>query len=55
MAGKEAVMAWNIESGKRDDVDLKGLSVVMVVRGNDTLAYHGLEEPKQLQVSDHRR
>jgi hypothetical protein len=49
VAGREAVMAWNIEEGKRHNVDLKGLSVVMVVRGNDTLAYQGVEDPTQLK------
>lgn len=49
MAGREALMAWNIESGKQNNVDLAGLSVVMVVRGNDTLAYQGVEDPAQLK------
>lgn len=49
MAGREAVMAWNIETGKKNNVDLSGLSVVMVVRGNDTLAYQGVEDPKELK------
>jgi hypothetical protein len=49
VAGREAVMAWNIEAGKRNNVDLKGLSVVMVIRGNDTLAYQGVEDPTQLK------
>jgi hypothetical protein len=49
VAGREAVMAWNIEAGKRNNVDLKGLSVVMVVRGNDTLAYQGVGDPTQLK------
>jgi Protein of unknown function (DUF1326) len=49
MAGREAVMAWSIEDGSRGGVDLAGLSVVMVVRGNDTLAYKGLEGPSELK------
>lgn len=49
LAGRDAVMAWNIEEGKKNDVDLSGLSVIMVVRGNDTLAYKGVEDPKQLK------
>jgi hypothetical protein len=32
-------------------VDLAGLSVIMVVRGNDTLAYKGLEDPKELKAA----
>ena len=49
LGGREAVMAWNIESGKKDDTDLAGLSVVMVVRGNDTLGYKGVEDPTELK------
>jgi hypothetical protein len=49
LAGREAVMAWNIEEGTKNDVNLAGLSVVMVVRGNDTLAYQGVEDPKELK------
>ena len=32
LAGHDAVMAWNIEAGKKINVDLKGLSVVRVVK-----------------------
>jgi hypothetical protein len=49
LAGRDAVMAWNIEAGKKNNVDLKGLSVVMVVTGNDTLGYQGVEDPTQLK------
>jgi hypothetical protein len=49
LGGREAMMAWNIESGKKDNVDLAGLSVVMVVRGNDTLGYKGVEDPSELK------
>jgi hypothetical protein len=49
LAGREAMMAWNIETGKQNNVDLAGLSVVMVVRGNDTLAYQGVADPKELK------
>jgi hypothetical protein len=51
LAGRDALLAWNIESGKRNNVDLAGLSVVMVVRGNDLLGYQGLEEPKELKAA----
>jgi nucleotide-binding universal stress UspA family protein len=51
MAGREAVMAWSIEDGSRAGVDLAGLSVVMVVRGDDTLAYKGLNDPKELKAA----
>ena len=49
LAGHDAVMAWNIEAGKKNNVDLKGLSVVMVVSGNDTLGYQGVEDPTKLK------
>jgi len=49
LTGHEAVMAWNIQDGSRAGVDLAGLSVVMVVRGNDTLAYKGLDDPTELK------
>jgi hypothetical protein len=49
MAGREAVMAWNIEDGTQSGVDLAGLSVVMVVRGNDTLGHKGLDDPTELK------
>jgi hypothetical protein len=48
-AGKEAVLAWNIETGKRGNVDLKGLSVVVVVRGDDMFGHHGITEPKHVK------
>jgi hypothetical protein len=49
LAGRDAVMAWNIEQGTKNNVSLAGLSVVMIVRGNDTLAYQGVEDPKELK------
>ena len=49
LAGRDAMMAWNIESGTKNNVDLSGLSVVMVVSGNDTLSYDGVEGPTQLK------
>ena len=51
LAGREALMAWNIESGKHNNVDLAGLSVVVAVRGNDTLGYQGVEDPKELKTA----
>ena len=49
MAGREAVMAWNIEEGTHAGVDLAGLSVVMVLRGSGTLGHEGVNEPKELR------
>lgn len=41
LGGHEALLAWNIESGSFDGVDLSGLNVVMAVRANDTLGFDG--------------
>jgi hypothetical protein len=46
--GKDAVMAWNVFQGDFQGVDLKGLSVVLVVSGSETLAHEGLADPEQL-------
>jgi len=49
LAGREAVMAWKIEEGKRGEIDLAGLTVVVVVRADDTLANQGLDDPKTVR------
>ena len=49
LAGKDAIMAWNIESGRHSGVDLSGLNVVVVVRASETLGFRGLDGPKQLK------
>lgn len=49
LAGKDAIMAWGIESGSRQGVDLSGLSVVMVVRASETLGFKGLADGKDLK------
>lgn len=49
LAGKEAVMAWKINAGQHEGVDLAGLSVVMAVHGSDTFGFGGLKDPKQLK------
>ena len=49
MAGREAVMAWNIEAGKHAGVDLSGLSVVLVLRGDATLGHKGVDDAKELK------
>lgn len=41
LAGEEAIMAWKIDRGSHHGVDLSGLSVVMAVRGSDTLGFRG--------------
>lgn len=41
-AGKEALMAWKIEQGSWNQVDLSGLSVAVVVSAEGTLGYDGV-------------
>lgn len=41
LAGQQAIMAWNVEVGSHEGVDLSGLNVVLVVRASDTLGYGG--------------
>jgi len=49
LAGKDAVMAWNIEEGKHAGVNLAGLSVVVCMTGSDTLGFGGVNDPKSLK------
>lgn len=49
IAGKDAVMAWNIEEGKHQGIDLSGLSVVVCMTGDATLGFNGVNDPKTLK------
>jgi hypothetical protein len=49
IGGKDAIMAWGIESGQREGVDLAGLNVVLVVRASDTLGFKGLADAQELK------
>ncbi|MGI8982833.1 MAG: DUF1326 domain-containing protein [Pirellulaceae bacterium] len=49
LTGKDALMAWNIEEGKKGGVDLAGLSVVMVVAASDTFGFEGVNDPKSMK------
>src|SRR5262245_38262913 len=51
LTGKDALMAWNIAEGKRDGVDLAGLSVIVVVTASDTLADNGVNDPKEIKCA----
>ena len=42
LAGKKAVMAWKVDDGGWQGVDLEGLSVVVIVRANDTIGDDGV-------------
>ncbi len=41
LSGKQAIMAWSIESGTHANVDLAGLNVVLVLNASDTLTFGG--------------
>ena len=41
LTGKDALLAWSIESGKFRGVELSGLKVVVVLAASDTLGYGG--------------
>lgn len=49
IAGRDAIMAWNIEQGQHEGVDLTGLSVVMVLNASDTLGFGGIDDAKQVK------
>jgi hypothetical protein len=50
LAGRDAIMAWRIEQGKLDGVDLSGLSVVVVVTATDTLGFRGLDDARSMKT-----
>ncbi|MGE3409223.1 MAG: DUF1326 domain-containing protein [Pirellulales bacterium] len=41
LSGREALMAWSIDQGQHDGVDLSGLRVVLAIRGAGTLGMGG--------------
>jgi len=44
LAGKSAVMAWDIHEGKHNGVDLSGLKVVVALTSSKTLAFRGIND-----------
>lgn len=42
ISGREAVLAWRVESGSWEGVDVAGLGVVAILKANDTLGFGGL-------------
>ena len=59
LAGKEAVMAWKIETGAWNDVALIGLGVALVVKSEGTIGHDGVfpigvETPEQLLLKYQR-
>lgn len=58
-AGREALMAWSIDKGEFNGVDLSGLKVAMAIRGKDTLGFGGgltfnPHPIKSVAIVDHR-
>jgi len=41
LTGREAILAWHIDEGQHQGVELAGLNVVLVVKASDTLGYGG--------------
>ncbi len=56
MEGKEALLAWKVQSGEWQGVDLSGLAVVAVVRANATLGdpYHNPLPARAVLILDER-
>ena len=49
LAGKSAVMAWNIRRGEHNGVDLSGLNVVVAVNTSKTLGFQGIDGAGELR------
>jgi hypothetical protein len=41
LTGQEALLAWSVESGSYDGVDLAGMKVAVAIKAADTLGYNG--------------
>ncbi|MGE3778044.1 MAG: DUF1326 domain-containing protein, partial [Pirellulaceae bacterium] len=49
LAGKDAVMAWNIHEGQHRGVDLRGMNVVVALSCSTTLGHEGLNKAENLR------
>ncbi|MBM4004107.1 MAG: DUF1326 domain-containing protein [Planctomycetes bacterium] len=49
LTGNDAILAWSVDEGTYQQTDLAGLSVVMVLRANDTLANAGIGDPTEVR------
>src|SRR3989440_5677354 len=54
LTGKHAVMAWRIDQGKFNDVDLSGLSIAAVVAAHNTLGLDQTGPAKAVLIVDDR-
>ena len=48
--GKDAIMTWNVDKGEFNGVDLKGMSVAVVVKASETLGFKGLDNAETLKA-----
>jgi hypothetical protein len=49
LAGKDAIMAWGIQKGDYEGVDLAGLNVVLVLRSSATLGFQRAEDSENVK------
>lgn len=57
LAGRDAMMAWSIEEGSHEGVDLSGLNVILVVNTTRTIGHQGVAgagEAKSVVMVDER-
>lgn len=54
LSGKHAVLAWRIDQGRFNNVDLEGLNVVAVVAAQNTLGLEQTGPAKSLLIVDRR-
>jgi hypothetical protein len=54
LGGKEAVLAWNVDTGSLDGVSLDGLSVVAVISAANTLGLEQTAPGKAVLIVDER-
>ena len=50
LTGKNALMAWSVEAGQHQGVDLSGLKVIMVINSADTLGHQGIAGAGQVDA-----
>ena len=51
LTGKDAVLAWNIDQGTHQGVDLAGLNVVMLVKSEETLGHEGFATARPIATT----
>jgi len=49
LTGKDAIMAWSIESGHHAGVDVSGLNVVLVLTADATLGFKGVNDARDVR------